>query len=94
MNIALAEKRREARRPAQGMVHLKLRSHAATEIVGRLLDLSENGFRMGHTYTPLTSGQVVDFRHTQASGAARVVWNRILADRVETGFFILSSPTE
>jgi hypothetical protein len=89
MNIATAEKRRETRRAAYGAVHLKITTPRVIEIVGRLLDVSENGFRMSHSYTPLAAGQVIEFRHAMASGHARVVWNRILADRAETGFLVL-----
>jgi hypothetical protein len=32
---------------------------------------------------------VVDFRHAVADGKARVMWNRIAGDRVETGFFVI-----
>jgi hypothetical protein len=88
IDIALAEKRRELRRPAYGMVHLKV-GDPAQEIVGRLLDVSDSGFRMSHDYMPLGAGQVVEFRHSHATGQARVVWNRIQADRAETGFLLL-----
>jgi hypothetical protein len=32
---------------------------------------------------------VVDFQHAVAYGKARVMWNRIAGDKVETGFFVL-----
>ena len=88
MNLAVTEKRRELRRPADGMVHLKI-ADPALEIVGRLLDVSDSGFRMAHSYIPLGAGQIVDFRHSHAAGRARVMWNRIEADRAETGFLLL-----
>lgn len=91
MNISVAEKRREFRRPANGIVHLKLTTPRPFEVVGRLLDVSDSGFRMTHSYTPLAAGQVVEFRHHENAGRARVVWNRILGDRVETGFLIVNS---
>ncbi|HEV8145400.1 MAG TPA: PilZ domain-containing protein [Bryobacteraceae bacterium] len=89
MNISVAEKRREYRRPASGIVHLKLTTPRPFEVVGRLLDISDGGFRMTHSYTPLAAGHLVDFRHHESSGRARVVWNRILGDRVETGFVVV-----
>jgi len=87
-NVALAEQRREPRRPAGGMVHLSI-GNPALEVVGRLLDVSDSGFRMEHSYMPLGAGQVVEFRHSHAVGRARVVWNRIQADRAETGFLLV-----
>jgi hypothetical protein len=91
MNISVAEKRRETRRPASGLVHVKISTPRPFEVVGRLLDISDSGFRMTHSYTPLASGQVVDFRHHEKAGQARVVWNRITGDSVETGFLIVAS---
>ena len=46
---------------------------------------------MSHSYTPLAAGQTVAFRHHESSGQARVVWNRILGDRVETGFVVVNT---
>ena len=59
------------------------------EITGRLVDYSKSGFRAVHAYRALHTGQVVDFRHAIAGGKARVMWNRIADDRVETGFFVI-----
>ena len=91
MTISVAEKRREFRRPTGGIVHLKLTTPRPFEVLGRLLDISDGGFRMTHNYTPLAAGQMVEFRHHENSGSARVVWNRILGDRVETGFVVVKS---
>ena len=54
-----------------------------------MLDYSNNGFRALHAYAALHAGQVVDFQHSVAGGRARVMWNRIMDDRVETGFLVL-----
>jgi hypothetical protein len=54
-----------------------------------LVDYSHNGFRAIHAYAALHAGQVVDFQHAIAGGRARVMWNRIMDDRVETGFLVL-----
>ena len=62
------------------------------QVEGRLVDLSTGGFRMAHSSSDLLRGQVVEFSHAEAKGSARVVWNRILENRIETGFLIL--PTE
>jgi hypothetical protein len=59
------------------------------EVRGKLLDHSAGGFRAQHGCTQLTCGQIVEFRLMAISGVARVVWTRILGDRVESGFLIL-----
>jgi hypothetical protein len=84
------EKRREPRRQASGVVQIRLEGGDALEIEGRLMDVSPGGFRMSHKFASLTAGQVVEFSHVEARGRARVIWNRIIAERVETGFLILS----
>ena len=57
---------------------------------GLLLDAGAVGFRMTHQCWFLQRGQEVDFEYTGRKGRARVVWNRILPDRIETGFKILA----
>ncbi len=59
------------------------------ELAGWLLDYSWSGFRAAHNAVALETGQEVRFRHDQAEGTARVVWNRVLAGHVESGFLIL-----
>lgn len=59
------------------------------EFAGELLDISRSGFRAAHTCRELHSGQVVRFEHQNAAGKARVVWNRIADQQVESGFFII-----
>ena len=58
-------------------------------IHGKLVDVSGSGFRMAHECSSLESGQVVEFSHGYAAGQAKVVWNRILAQKVETGFLLM-----
>jgi hypothetical protein len=53
--------------------------------------VSVSGFRMAHSCASLHSGQVVEFAHIEATGRARVMWNRIQASGVETGFLVFSS---
>lgn len=60
------------------------------EIEGRLMDVSPGGFRMSHHFASLAAGQVVEFSHIEAKGRARVIWNRIVAERVETGFLVVA----
>ena len=86
---ATAEKRREPRLAAKGNVRILLEGPIEAEILGRLLDTSVNGFRAAHGHAALNKGDTVRFQHPSASGRARVIWNRITADTVETGFLIV-----
>ena len=90
MNLALQDQRREPRQPAEGAVRVRFANPGPAEIEGRLMDVSESGFRMAHADLSLESGTLVEFSHPTAAGSARVMWNRILDRRVETGFFIVA----
>jgi hypothetical protein len=79
------EQRREPRRPASGAVRVMT---PRGPVNGRLVDVSYSGFRMSHQGATLETGQVLEFRHGGAAGRARVIWNRIVQGRTETGFFI------
>jgi len=83
------EKRHEQRRKASGSVSVRFRDSREREIQGRLIDVSPSGFRMAHGETSLAAGQVVEFSHGQSTGQARVMWNRIAAGSVETGFLVI-----
>jgi hypothetical protein len=89
--VTTHEKRREERRAATGRVHVKFTDPEPFEIDGNLMDISTSGFRMSHDCQSLRSGQVVEFSHTEATGRARVMWNRILAGGVESGFLIFGA---
>lgn len=84
------EKRREARREASGSVRVIFTDPEPLEIDGRLMDVSANGFRMEHACASLRSGQIVEFTHPEAKGRAKVMWNRILAGGVESGFLVVA----
>lgn len=84
------DQRREPRRRATGQVRVKFTDPQPQEIAGKLMDVSPSGFRMKHQCTALRSGQIVEFSHLEAAGKAQVVWNRILAGGVETGFFVVT----
>lgn len=88
-NKSGAENRKEARSPARGTVRIQLPEQLALEITGKLIDISANGFRAMHTHSDLATGQTVWFRHVAASGQARVIWNCITSDSIETGFLIV-----
>jgi hypothetical protein len=89
--IQIGEKRRESRRPVSGKVRVQFLNPRKIEIQGLLIDISPSGFRMAHGYASLATGQVVEFTHPEASGRARVMWNRILEQSVETGFLVLAT---
>jgi len=83
------EQRREPRQAVDGEVRFLL-GEGAKEVRGKLLDRSASGFRAEHNCPELTCGQLVQFRFQASSkGVARVVWTRICAGRVETGFLII-----
>ena len=83
------EKRREPRRAASGTVIVRFDDSKPVQIEGRLMDISPGGFRMTHDFPSLATGQIVEFAHVESRGRARVIWNRISTDRVETGFLVL-----
>jgi hypothetical protein len=84
-----SDNRRELRRVADGPVTVRFGYQKVSEVQGKLMDVSESGFRMAHECITLETGQTVEFSHAEASGNARVVWNRIVDQRVETGFFVV-----
>jgi hypothetical protein len=87
--MTAADRRAERRHPADGHLKFSFNDPGRQEITGRLLDYSKSGFRALHSYAALPTGQVVDFQHVIAVGQARVMWNRIADDRVESGFLII-----
>jgi hypothetical protein len=87
--MSAADRRSEHRRPAEGHLKFSFNDPSRQEVTGRLLDVSKSGFRAAHSYAALPTGQVVDFQHLIAVGQARVMWNRIADDRVESGFLII-----
>ncbi|HEV2690936.1 MAG TPA: PilZ domain-containing protein [Bryobacteraceae bacterium] len=84
-----SDRRTERRHNADAPLKLTFDDPAHQEVTGRLLDYSASGFRATHAYPALHTGQVVEFRHVIAVGKARVMWNRIADDRVETGFLVI-----
>jgi len=87
--MSAADRRSEPRHRGDGPLTLCFEDPARQEITGRLLDYSNSGFRAVHAYAALHTGQVVQFQHAVAGGRARVMWNRITDNRVETGFLVL-----
>jgi hypothetical protein len=89
MRTCIAEQRREERESAVGEVWLILEGGRTGELVGRLLDSSQSGFRALHNDATLSTGQRVRFSYHGRQGRALVMWNRILNRGTESGFLIL-----
>ena len=85
------DRRAEPRKDADGDVRLSFDEPVHQEIHGRLMDYSNSGFRAIHDCSDLHTGQLVQFRHVVASGTARVMWNRILPEQVESGFLVVAA---
>jgi hypothetical protein len=90
-NIAAnpADRRREPRRPVAGKVQLKFESEPPGEVEVDLMDVSASGFRASHRHGALPLGASAAFRHPEAAGKARVDWNWMHPDHVETGFVVV-----
>jgi hypothetical protein len=84
-----ADRRREPRLSASGKVQLKFESEPRSEVEADLLDVSASGFRASHRHGILPLGANASFRHPEAAGKARVVWNWMHPEHVETGFVII-----
>ena len=91
--MSYLDRRAEERYNAEGEVCLVFEEPMHQEITGTLADYSKSGFRAVHHCTDLHSGQLVHFRHFIASGTARVIWNHIQQNQVESGFLVIAAPT-
>lgn len=89
LQLVIAEKRREPRHKASGNVWISYLDPAPRRVDGKLVDVSANGFRMSHRCATLAAGAVVEFDHHAAKGYARVMWNRMAGEQVETGFLVI-----
>jgi len=89
LKLSFHDRRAERRYRGKGALKLSFHDPSPQEISGRLVDYSQSGFRAVHSYPALTTGQVVAFRHAIEAGQARVMWNRIADERVETGFLVI-----
>ena len=87
--MTAADRRTESRHPIEGVLHFYFDDPAHHDISGQLMDYSKSGFRAMHNYSALHTGQIVEFRHMLAFGTARVMWNRIADDKVESGFLVI-----
>ena len=89
MKKSAAERRREPRRAVEGEIRLRQAGVMSAPFTGRLLDLSEHGFRIRHGRLTLASGDCVDFEFEGQTGTARAMWNRIVDGEAETGFSVM-----
>lgn len=89
MTHPMSHRRAEIRREVNGDVKIQIRLPKPMEIHAQLVDISPSGFRALHTFSELSAGQEVEYQLRHGKGTARVVWNRIFEEHVETGFFIL-----
>ena len=89
-NVIAAEDRRdEPRFHATGEVRLVIGGPQALSIPARILDVSQHGMRIEHMYAALTSGILIQIESGTTQFTARVVWNRIKDDGVESGLYLL-----
>lgn len=92
---SVMEQRREERIPVDGSICLILDRDGAEAVTGRLVDISDSGFRAVHTSRQLTPGRVIRFHYDprdsgkRKSGWARVVWSRVQDMIVESGCYIV-----
>lgn len=84
------ERRVAPRRAANGEVRLEPGMMGGSVLVGRLVDVSDSGFRCRHDCVSLSSGETVRFSFARREGEARVVWTRILEGAVESGFAVIT----
>ncbi|MBY0504997.1 MAG: PilZ domain-containing protein [Bryobacteraceae bacterium] len=88
--VSIDDRRREPREDAQGVVRLFTLEQERFVFEGEMRDVSASGFRLEHTNQRVRSGDEFRFESPYSSGLARVMWNRILDDSVESGFFIVA----
>lgn len=88
-DLATQDRRRECRRAAAGRVTLAFEDPFPRRLDAELVDVSASGFRCRHRCGELRTGQAVRFRHPAAEGEARVMWTRIAASGIESGFLLL-----
>ena len=87
--VGTDDRRTEPRFPASGEVRLVINNPQSLAIPGRILDVSQHGMRIEHMYAALTSGTILQIDSGTTQCTARVIWNRIKDDGVESGFYLL-----
>ena len=89
----MQERRRYPRSSTGGTVRLYWSAPRPIEVEGQLRDISTGGFRAAHGSSSLEAGQEVEFIHPYGEGRARVMWTRVTAGMVESGFMHLEQAT-
>ena len=89
MSESNTDRRREPRIQDQGAVELIFEDPVTRCVKGELMDYSPTGFRAQHHDAGISAGTLVRFRHERAEGEAKVMWVRILPNRIESGFLVL-----
>ena len=89
MSSRPCERRKEQRFEQDAPVRLRYRDPLPVEIDGCLLDVSASGFRAGYRGPGPSPGCEVRFEFGARAGLARVVWNRQVEGRSETGFLVV-----
>jgi hypothetical protein len=84
----LEERRREPRYSAEGRAVMVIEAGRRLEIVGSLVDMSDHGLCIAHMYPALASGMEIEVHFNEQVRKARVMWNRINADGVQSGFYL------
>jgi hypothetical protein len=87
--VGTDDRRAEPRFQATGEVQLHMEGPQSVSIPGRILDVSQHGMRVKHMYSALNSGEIVQIESGSTRYTARVVWNCIKEDGVESGFYLL-----
>jgi hypothetical protein len=87
--VGTDDRRAEPRFQASGDVRLHIVGPQPVSIPGRILDVSQHGMRVKHMYPALHSGALLEIESGTQRYTARVVWNCIKDDGVESGFYLL-----
>jgi hypothetical protein len=89
-----SERRVHARFSSDAPVLLWYKGFPENSSWGRLIDISEGGFRAAHAGFFVKSGDYVVFETNGKPGLARVVWTRANGAERESGFLILPTPAQ
>lgn len=83
--------RKSERQPAEGTFLLLIDLPGATPIPipAKLMDISKEGFRARHMYSPLSPGATMTAYFNDHAYTVQLIWTRIENDGAESGFRIL-----
>ena len=84
-----AERRGEGRDAFSGEIVLVLDGVPPVSLHGQLVDISQGGLRVRHTFPDLACGSELTFQYPAGQGRARVIWNRFVDDGCESGLLLL-----